>query len=272
MDEWVNQVIEGDCLEVMSTFPAQSIDMVLADLPYESTHNSWDKEIDLHALWSQYKRIIKPSGVIVLTGHGIFTAKLILSNPEMFRYKIVWIKSKATNFLNVLKQPLRKHEDICVFYQQNAVFHPQMTKGTPYNRGMSQGLSDNYNAFKEIHKQNLTGDRYPPDIIFYPEEIAPDYLYFKTAETEGSTYHATQKPVALGRYLIRSYSNPNDIILDNACGSGSFLVAAIQEGRRFIGIEKNRFGAKKGTTDGDLFKICARRIAAAYKERDQTIL
>lgn len=266
MEKWINKIIEGDCLEVMKLFPPKSIDMVLADLPYGCTHNSWDKTINLDQLWMQYKRIIKPSGVIILTGQGIFTAKLILSNPEMFRYKIVWIKSKATNFLNAQKQPLRKHEDICVFYNGKSVYNPQMVAGRPYDRGTRLGLSDNYNSFKDIRVQSQTGKRFPSDILFFEEESPDDVVYFKTAESEGRTFHSTQKPVALGRYLIRTYSNKDDIVLDNSCGSGSFLVAAILEERKFVGIEKN-IAVKNGSDIENIIDACSVRITSAFNER-----
>ena len=126
MDLYLNKIIEGDCLEVMKGFPAKSIDMVLCDLPYGITHNRWDIAIDLENLWALYKRVIKDNGAIVLTGQGAFTAQLILSNLEWFRYKMVWIKSKATNFLNAKKQPLRKHEDICVFYDKHPIYNIEM--------------------------------------------------------------------------------------------------------------------------------------------------
>ena len=268
IDQWVNRVMEGDCLEVMADFPSASIDMVLTDLPYGLTHNTWESLIDLEALWQQYKRVVKPSGAILLTGQGLFTARLILSNPEMFRYKMVWIKSKATNFLNARKQPLRKHEDICVFYEQHPVYHPQWQPGKPYDKGRRKGGSDNYNHFKESPIRNLSGKRFPLDVLHY-EEDRLDYIYCKTAETEEKTVHATQKPVALGRYLIRTYSNEGDIVLDNTCGSGSFLVAAILEGRRFIGIEKNKSGHRSKCGGQDLIHQCRNRIDSALQQRNQ---
>jgi len=121
IENFIGRVTQGDCLKVMAELPDQCIDLVLCDLPYGITHSSWDEIIDLEALWAHYRRIIKPSGNILLTGQGKFTASLILSNRDWFRYKVVWVKSKATNFLNVKKQPLRKHEDICVF-QPGRVF------------------------------------------------------------------------------------------------------------------------------------------------------
>lgn len=225
-----NSIFEGDCLEVMTKFPSNSIDMILCDLPYGTTQNKWDSVINLDKLWGLYKRIIKPNGAIVLTGQGIFTAKLILSNEEMFKYKIVWEKSKSTNFLNSKKQPLRKHEDICVFYSKQPTYNPQMKNGQPYDKGIRKDqLSGSYGDFLPKHVKS-NGKRYPTDIV-----------YFKTAESEPerTVWHPTQKPVDLGRYLIRTFTNKGDLILDNACGSGSFLLSAHLEGRKYIGIEKN---------------------------------
>jgi len=239
IDRFVNHIIEGDCLDVMPEFPDHSIDMILCDLPYGTTQNKWDSVIDLNKLWTQYKRIIKPNGAIILTSQGIFTARLILSNEKWFKYKIVWIKSKATNFLNAKKQPLRKHEDLCVFYQKQPVYNPQMGVGASYDKGIRKDQhTGSYGDFNPSHVHS-DGQRYPNDVIVFEEDQIDDYVYIKTAESEGEVFHPTQKPVELGRYLIRTYSRPGDIILDNASGSGSFLIAAYLEGRNFIGIEKN---------------------------------
>jgi len=130
-------LFEGDCLKIMPQFPNNSIDMILCDLPYGTTQNKWDSIIPLNLLWKEYERIIKKNGVIALTSQGVFTAKLIMSNTKLFKYKLTWIKSKATNFLNAKKQPLRKSEDICIFYRNHtyqATYNPQMTLGEPYNK------------------------------------------------------------------------------------------------------------------------------------------
>lgn len=223
-----NALFEGDCLEVFKQFPDASVDMVLCDLPYGTTQNKWDSVIDLERLWKEYHRIVKPNGAIVLTSQGIFTAKLILSNEKCFKYKLAWEKSKPTNFLNAKIQPLRKHEDICVFYRKQPTYNPQMSQGLPYDKGVRKDqLSGSYGDFLPRHVKS-EGGRYPTDVV-----------YFKTAESEGTVWHPTQKPVDLGRYLIRTYTNPGDIVLDNSFGSGSFLVAAALEGRDFCGIEKN---------------------------------
>lgn len=261
IEDFINKVYEADCLELMPQIPDKSIDMILCDLPYGTTQNKWDSVIDLEKLWREYKRIIKDNGVIVLTSQGIFTAHLIMSNESWFKYKIVWIKSKSTNFLNAKKQPLRKHEDICVFYRQQPTYNPQMTQGESYDKGIRKDqFTGSYGDFKPQHVKS-DGGRYPNDVICYEDEPADDFVYIKTAESEGPVYHPTQKPVELGRYLIRTYTNPGDIVLDNACGSGSFLVAAALEGRRFIGIEKNQNVALHKVARTDYIKVCNQRIA-----------
>ena len=233
-----NSLFEGDCLEILARFPDASVDLILCDLPYGTTQNKWDSIIDLDDLWGQYERIIKKNGAIVLTSQGIFTAKLILSNERLFKYKLVWEKSKSTNFLNAKKQPLRKHEDVCVFYKGQPTYNPQMGRGEPYDKGVRKGqLSGSYGDFQPSHVKS-DGARDPTDVI-----------YFKTAESEGKVIHPTQKPVDLARYLVRTFSNPGDLVLDNAFGSGSLLVGAALEGRRYCGIEKNK--------DAQLFKAGA---------------
>jgi site-specific DNA-methyltransferase (adenine-specific)/modification methylase len=219
------------------------------------TQNAWDSYIPLDRLWAQYVRIIKPSGVIALTSNGVFTAKLILSQERLFKYKWVWEKSKPTNFLNAKKQPLRKHEDVCIFYSRQPTYNPQMTQGAAYDKGVRKNqLSGCYGDFEPVHVHS-DGGRYPTDII-----------YVKTAESEGDVVHPTQKPVELGRYLIRTYTNPGDVVLDNACGSGSFLVAALLEGRNFIGIERNENVALFKRGDIDYVKVSEDRLRKAWHD------
>ena len=252
ISNFINQVIEGDCLEMMKEIPAKSIDMVLCDLPYGTTQNHWDSVIPIDQLWSHYERIIKDKGVIVLTGQGLFTANLMLSNPRLFKYKITWVKSKPTNFLNAKKQPLRKHEDVCIFYKSQPAYNPQMTYGEPYNKGFRKDqFTGSYGDFKTVEVKS-NGERYPTDVV-----------YFKTAESEGEVYHPTQKPVELGRYLIRTFTKEGEVVLDNTCGSGSFLVSAVLEGRKFIGIEKNQdvYLFKKHKVD--YIEVSKRRIKEA---------
>lgn len=261
----LNRVVQGDCLDVMKGLPDHCIDLVLCDLPYGTTQNPWDSQIDFGMLWQQYERVVKERGVIVLTAHGRFTASLILSKPEWFRFKIVWIKSKAPNFLQANKQPLKKHEDICVFCRGQPAYHPQMMAGEPYNRGRRKHSATGcYGAYRPNVGIN-PGFRYPWDVVFFEDDI-PDWIYFKTAETEGETFHPSQKPVALGRYLIRTFSELGNIVLDNASGSGSFLVAAILEDRSFIGIEKNESAFSLKTRSTDFIAISRQRINEAIKQ------
>jgi site-specific DNA-methyltransferase (adenine-specific) len=266
--DFVNKVIQGDCLEVMQRIPDNSIDMILCDLPYGTTQNKWDSVIDLQKLWEEYERIIKDDGAIVLTSQGIFTAKLILSNEKLFKYKITWIKSKSTNFLNAKKQPLRKHEDICIFYKKQPTYNPQMTEGEAYDKGIRKDqFTGSYGDFKPKHVKS-SGERYPNDILFYEDQSIDDFVYVKTAESEGIVFHPTQKPIELGRYLIKTYTKPGDIILDNACGSGSFLLSAILENRQFIGIEKNEDGLLHKVKPIDYIKICTDRIHQTLKSKE----
>ena len=259
IENYINRIIEGDCLEVMKNIPNKSIDMILCDLPYGTTQNKWDSIINLDDLWKEYKRVIKDNGVIILTSQGIFTAKLILSNEKWFKYKFVWEKSKATNFLNAKKQPLRKHEDVCVFYKKQPTYNPQMREGVPYDKGIRKNqLTGSYGDFKPVHVVS-DGKRYPTDVI-----------YFKTAESEGPVFHATQKPVELGRYLIRTFTNEGDIVLDNACGSGSFLVSAVLENRKYIGIEKNEDIQLYKNKKIDLIEVCNRRVREALENVKQS--
>ena len=253
-----NRLFEGDCLEYMEKIPDGSVDMILCDLPYGMTQNQWDCYIPLEELWKQYKRVIKQNGAIVLTSNGVFTAKLILSQPGIFKYKWVWEKSKPTNFLNAKKQPLRKYEDVCVFYKKQPTYHPQMTPGEPYDKGVRKDqLCGNYGDFDPVHVASK-GERYPTDII-----------YIKTAESEGAVYHPTQKPVELGRAMVRTYTNPGDVVLDNTFGSGSFLVAALMEGRNFIGIEKNENVALFKREEIDYIEVAKKRLKEAWDGLDK---
>lgn len=268
IEKYVNKVIQGDCLEVMKEIPDKSIDMILCDLPYGTTQNKWDSVIDLNQLWNHYERIIKDDGAIALTAQGLFTAKLIMSNEKLFKYKIVWIKSKSTNFLNAKKQPLRKHEDICIFYKNQPSYNPQMTNGEAYDKGVRKDqYTGSYGDFKPRHVKS-NGERYPNDVVFYEEQLIDDFVYIKTAESEGTVYHPTQKPIELGRYLIKTFSNPGDIILDNASGSGSFLLSAILENRLFIGIEKNEDVLLHKVKPVDYIKVCTDRIQETLKRKE----
>lgn len=262
---FINRVHEDDCLNLLPKLPSESIDMILCDLPYGITQNSWDSVVPLDKLWGEYKRIIKPNGVIVLTAAGVFTARLILSCEEMFKYKWVWVKSKASNFLNAKKQPLRKHEDVLVFYNQPPTYNPQMTEGLPYYKGMVDHTvkdSGSYGSQVDTLGKSEDGKRYPVDVIS-----------FKTAESEpyGAVMHSTQKPVDLGRYFVRTYTNPGDVVLDNCCGSGSFILSAMLEGRNFIGIELNKGVTLYKSNPLNLIALCKARILREWETMEDEL-
>lgn len=257
----INNVVQGDTIAKMKEIPDNSVDLLLVDLPYGTTQNKWDSVIPLPDLWEQYHRVVKENGAMIFTASGVFTAKLILSNPKEYKYNYIWIKSKATNFLNAKKQPLRKHEDILVFYRKQPTYNPQMTSGSAYSKGIRKDqITGSYGDFRPVLVKSK-GRRYPVDV-----------LYFKTAEAEGKVVHPTQKPVSLGRYLIRTFSNPGDVVLDNTSGSGSFLVAALQEGRNFIGIEKNENVALFKKQKVDYIEVTKSRINQAVATTDPAIL
>ncbi len=224
----INKIYNMDCIEGMSLLPSKSIDMILCDLPYGTTQCKWDVVIPLDDLWGQYNRIIKDNGIIVLTSAQPFTSLLISSNIKMFKYSLVWEKSKATGFMNAKKRPLVAHEDILVFYKKLPVYNPQMTLGKPYNRGKILRKMEVYGSQRATETKSESGLRYPRSVI-----------YFKTAESEGKVYHPTQKPLALFEYLIKTYTNEGDIVLDNCLGSGTTVVACINTNRNYIGYEKD---------------------------------
>ena len=217
------KLLNGDCLELMKDIPDKSVDMILCDLPYGTTDNKWDNVIPMEPLWEQYKRIIKDNGAIVLFSQMPFSANLIVSNPKMFRYEWIWEKNCPTGFLNAKKMPLRKHENILVFYKHLPTYNPQglveldePIQGEAFDskNGKNYGVANK--SFITTHKN------YPTDIITFSKDAG---------------YHPTQKPVALLEYLIKTYTNEGDLVLDNCMGSGSTGVACKNTGRDFIGIE-----------------------------------
>lgn len=231
-----NTILQGDCLSLMKNLPDHSVDLVLCDLPYGITLNDWDRFIPVVPLWQSYRRLVKPSGYVILTAQGLFTSALMESNRRQFSHKIVWIKNRAKNFLHAKRMPLKIHEEILVFRMgQGAPYHPQFTFGhAPYKSARLTGKynSKNYRDKKvrngSLHINNNDGRRYPVDVVEFP--ISP---------WDMPHVHPTQKPVEMGRYLIRQYSDPGALVLDNCCGSGSFPVAALLENRRFLGMEAN---------------------------------
>ena len=202
----------------------------MADLPYGITRNKWDKKIDLKRLWAQYRRILKPRGVVALTAQGVFGAELILAAPDLYRYSIVWKKNKPRGFLNVQRQPLRVHEDVLVYYKRQPSYSPQKTQGHPPAHGFTKHTSDGTNYGKtRLGVRSIGGqtDRYPTSILEIPVVNNDDKM----------KAHPTQKPEALAAWFIKTYTKPGDLVVDNACGSGAFLVAAKGLGRRFWGCD-----------------------------------
>ena len=220
-----NRIYCGDCLEIMPGFKKESVDLILCDLPYGMTGNKWDSVIPMEDLWKCWKRILKPNGVVCLTSMGVFTAKVILSNEDWFKYKIVWDKGYLSGFLQSKNQPLRKYEDICVFYKSKPTYNPQMTEGKPY-RALNKSRSKNYSLSNDILVIS-NGERYPVDII-------------KIDNHKIKNGHSTQKPVKLGNWFIKTFTNKGDLVFDATFGSGSFLVSAKSLQRKYCGIEKDK--------------------------------
>jgi len=228
----LNELYLGDCLKVMPLIDDKSIDLIICDLPYGSTKNHWDSEIDIDLLWKEYKRIIKKDGVIILFGTGLFTYKLALSNEKMYKYEIIWHKSKSGSSFTAKYRPVSKHENILIFGKGKVKYNPQLITGEPYYRKRKPNNGDKPNNHKlgvisESETTN-TGFRYPSSVQFFQQKWRrQDQL------------HPTQKPVELIEWLIKSYSNENDLILDNCSGSGTTGIACINTKRNFILIEKD---------------------------------
>jgi site-specific DNA-methyltransferase (adenine-specific) len=224
----------GDCLDILPTLAPGSVDLILCDLPYGTTQNKWDSVIPLDALWTQYERVC--TGAIVLTASQPFTSAMVMSRPDWFRYAWVWEKSAATGHLNAKRMPMKLHEDVLVFSKKPAPYNPQGL--VPFNKVTRRGSNGtNFGASGQENFQEFTN--YPRSILRFPGDPKP--------------VHPTQKPVALMEYLIRTYTNEGDLVLDNCMGSGTTGVAAVNTSRRFIGIER----------DPEYFKICQKRIGEA---------
>lgn len=247
MDRNIGQhnLMMGDCLERMKEIPDGSVDLVLTDPPYGTTACKWDAIIPFEPMWEQVWRVLKPNGAAVFTASQPFTSALVMSQPDRFSYEWVWVKSKITGVLNAKKMPVRKHEQILVFSSSKATgtYNAQglVAKGTVTKQG---GSSDNYGARSSTpYIQEFTN--WPRDVLEIP--------------SEGKTVHPTQKPVALMEYLIRTYTNEGETVLDFTMGSGTTGVACVNTGRKFIGIERDAgyFEIAKNrieTATGDLFR------------------
>lgn len=221
---------EGDCLELMGDIPDNYIDFIFADLPYEKTRNKWDSLIPLDLLWKQYKRIIKSSGSIVLFGQDKFTAKVMLSNASWHRYNWIWEKTQPTGYLNANRMPLRVHEDLMVFYENLPTYNPQKTCG--HSRKVSTAVHKrNSKKTSNYGEHGLTSydstERYPRSVLKFKKD------------QQKSALHPTQKPLALCEYMVSTYTNIGDLVLDNVMGSGTTGEACMNLERRFIGIEKD---------------------------------
>ncbi len=236
----------GDCLERMKEIETGTVDMILCDLPYGTTCCSWDAVIPFEPLWEQYERVIKENGAIVLFAAQPFTAVLATSNLKLFRYEWIWEKPAATGFLNAQFQPLRAHENILVFYKAKPTFNPMKTFGHERKTAKRKDIgSEHYGKQVNIKSYDST-ERYSRSVQLF------------SSDKQKANFHPTQKPVALCEYLIRTYTNEGETVLDNTMGSGTTGVACVNTGRSFIGIEQEQ----------KYFEIAQERIAQAGTEKD----
>lgn len=238
------KLYKGDCLELMKDMPDKSIDMILCDLPYGVTNNRKDVVLPFNKLWKQYERIIKDNGAIVLFSQGIFYIDLVNSNRKLFRYDLVWNKVLTSGFLNAKRMPLRQHEQIAVFYKKLPTYNPQFTKGKPlHSKGINyknkEHINNNYGDFKQLDDTRKgSTDKYPTSILEF-QKVHPS-----------KAIHPTEKSIELLEYLIKTYTNENETVLDNCMGSGSTGVACKRTNRNFVGIE----------LDDNYFEIAKKRI------------
>lgn len=228
----LNKIYNEDCLLGMQRIPDKSVDDIICDLPYGTTACAWDSVIPFDKLWEQYKRIIKPNGNIVLFASGRFVFQLYASQPDLYRYDIIWQKSRCGSPLTAKYMPLKLHEYILVFGHSAAVYNPQMTfGGQPYKKDYNHayGIENNHKyGIKGVHTDNH-GERFPIDVQYFPQQ-------WKRQDQ----VHPTQKPVPLLQWLVKSYTNKGDTVLDNCMGSGTTAIACIREHRNFIGFELNK--------------------------------
>ncbi len=241
--EFLNQVFNEECLSGIGRMPDKCVDMILCDLPYGITANKWDKVIKPSLLFKQYWRVIKENGAIVLTAQQPFATDLIVAARKYFRYELIWHKSLCCGFLNANKMPLRKHENILVFYRKLPTYNPQKTgekREVTYKRQQGSKCK-NYSPTK-AYVMKSDGTKHPGSVLEVPN-------------SNHKSLHPTQKPLPLFAWFVRSYTNPGDIILDNCMGSGTTAIACLQEGRHFVGFEM----------DSEIHKVCVDRIAAYGK-------
>ena len=242
---------QGDCFDVMPNIPNHSVNLILCDLPSGRTRHEWDRPLDLERLWQEYLRILAPNGCIALYADGMFLARLMLSKPKLWRYNLVWDKVLSTGFLNAKKQPLRRHEEICIFYRKPPTYNPQFTEGQPLHSKGTACLTKNPKN-RNYNKYKVFGDTRVGSTQKYPTSI----LRFQKPHPSKAVY-AAEKSVECNEWLIRTYTNPGDTVLDNCMGSGTAGIAAVNTGRNFIGIEKRE----------STFEIASRRIHQAQEDR-----
>lgn len=245
---------QGDCLELMKDIPTGTIDMILCDLPYGVTANKKDVSIPFEPLWEQYERVIKDNGAIVLLGQGTFFVDLVNSNRKLFRYDLVWDKQLVSGFLNAKRMPLRKHEQIAVFYKKLPTYNPQFATGRPlHSRGViydtKNPVNNNYGKYAQ------TDDSRKGSTEKYPTSI----LQFQKPHPSVAV-HRTEKPTDLLKYLIKTYTNEGDTVLDNCMGCGSTGQACLETGRRFFGME----------IDAECFEVAKERIYGQYDRQRKT--
>ena len=238
MEIELNNIYNEDCLVGMSKIADGSIDCIICDLPYgvlnkSNSYTKWDIELPINELWQHYLRVIKPNGAIVLFGQGMFTAKLMMSNQKLWRYNLIWDKDRKTGFLNANRMPLRQHEDIMVFYKKQPTYNPKMTKCEPQKRNHGRGK----------HTQSINrcyGKFVSTETVFSDEKFPVSIIKFPAKHINGEYYHPTEKPVAIIEYLIRTYTNDGEIVLDNCMGSGTTAIACINTNRKYIGFELDK--------------------------------
>ena len=229
----MNQILNGDCLELMKHIPNGSIDMILCDLPYGTTACKWDTLISFEPLWEQYERIIKPNGAIVLTASQPFTSALVMSNPKLFRYEWIWHKNMGGNFMAATKQPMKQHENVLIFYKKFGTYN--FIKEDRMQSGLYRVRSSPVKG-GGAKEESVYGER-KRTIKKYDDKRFPQSVQFFNVERG---FHSTQKPIKLFEYLIKTYTNENDLVLDNTAGSGTTAIACLNTNRQFIVMEKEQ--------------------------------
>ena len=254
----IDRIYNEDCLEGMKRIPDGVVDAIITDPPYGTTDSSWDRQVDLSRMWAEFKRVAKPNAAILIFSQLPFAVDVINANRKMFRYEWIWQKAHAVGFLNVHRMPLRAHENVLVFYRKLPTYNPQMSKGEPYFKKKSGVLPADscYSHWFPCEHINESGLRFPHDVLKFKH----DPERYDSTRSQG---HSARKPTALLEYLIRTYTNEGELVLDAFMGSGTTAVAALRTSRHFVGFELST----------DLHALCLKRISEAvdedFKERDR---